>query len=170
MQAEPAKETHRSFIADIQEIRRRAREHMEKDAVTKGYKADRETVLRVLNKALATEIVCVLRYKRHYFMNLLAERVTRLNGKSDLNPNGLTAPRHSQYVEGESLLGMIREDLVTERIAIESYNEIVRYLGNDDSTSRIMMATMLAMEEEHADDMDKLLETLSQDERFAGRA
>lgn len=191
MKAEPAKEKHHSFIADIEEIRRRAREHMEKGAVTEGYKADRDTVLRVLNEALATEIVCVLRYKRHYYMaagihaqavaeeflqhaneeqghaDMIAERITQLNGEPNLNPDGLTARSHSQYVEGKSLLDMIREDLVAERIAIESYSEIIRYLGNDDSTSRIMMEKILAMEEEHADDMKKLLETLSKDERFA---
>jgi bacterioferritin len=143
---------------------------MKKDAVTEGYKADRETVLRVLNEALATEIVCVLRYKRHYFLNMLAERITQWNGKSDLNPGGLTAGCHSQYIEGKSLLDMIREDLVAERIAVESYSEIIRYLGNDDSTSRIMMEKILAMEEEHADDMKKLLETLSKDDRFADHA
>jgi bacterioferritin len=194
MQSEPAKEKYHPFIADIQEIRRRAREHMEKGAVTEGYKADRETVLRVLNEALATEIVCVLRYKRHYYMaagihaqavaeeflqhaneeqghaDMIAERITQLNGEPNLNPDGLTARSHSQYVEGKSLLDMIREDLVAERIAVESYSEIIRYLGNDDSTSRIMMEKILAMEEEHADDMKKLLETLSKDDRFADHA
>jgi bacterioferritin len=194
MQPEPAKEKHHSFIADIQEIRRRAREHMEKGAVTEGYKADRVTVLRVLNEALATEIVCVLRYKRHYYMaagihaqavaeeflqhaneeqghaDMIAERITQLNGEPNLNPDGLTARSHSQYVEGKRLLDMIREDLVAERIAVESYSEIIRYLGNDDSTSRIMMEKILAMEEEHADDMKKLLEALSKDERFADHA
>jgi bacterioferritin len=191
MQPEPAKEKHYSFIADIQEIRLRAREHMEKGAVTEGYKADRVTVLRVLNEALATEIVSVLRYKRHYYMaagihaqavaeeflqhaneeqghaDMIAERITQLNGEPNLNPDGLTSRSHSQYVEGKSLLDMIREDLVAERIAVESYSEIIRYLGNDDSTSRIMMEKILAMEEEHADDMKKLLETLSKDDRFA---
>ena len=194
MKPEPAKEKHNSFIADIQEIRRRAREHMEKGAVTEGYKADRETVLRVLNEALATEIVCVLRYKRHYYMaagihaqavaeeflqhaseeqghaDMIAERITQLNGEPNLNPDGLTSRSHSQYVEGKSLLDMIREDLVAERIAVESYSEIIRYLGNDDSTSRVMMEKILAMEEEHADDMKKLLETLSKDDRFADHA
>jgi len=191
MQAKPAREKNNSFIVDIQEIRRRAREHMEKGAVTEGYKADRETVLRVLNEALATEIVCVLRYKRHYYMaagihaqavaeeflqhaneeqghaDMIAERITQLNGEPNLNPDSLTSRSHSQYVEGKSLLDMIREDLVAERIAVESYGEIIRYLGNDDSTSRIMMEKILAMEEEHADDMKKLLETLSKDDRFA---
>jgi bacterioferritin len=167
---------------------------MEKRAVTEGYKADREAVLRVLNEALATEIVCVLRYKRHYYMaagihaqagveeflqhaneeqghaDMIAERITQLNGEPNLNPDGLTARSHSQYVEGKTLLDMIREDLVAERIAVESYSEIIRYLGNDDSTSRIMMEKILAMEEEHADDMKKLLETLSKDERFADHA
>ncbi len=149
-------------------------------AVTEGYKADRETVLRVLNEALATEIVCVLHYKRHYYMaagihaqavaeeflqhaneeqghaDMIAERITQLNGEPNLNPDGLTTRSHSQYVEGKSLLDMIGEDLVAERIAIESYSEIIRYLGNDDSTSRIMMEKILAMEEEHADDMKKI--------------
>jgi bacterioferritin len=167
---------------------------MEKGAVTEGYKADRETVLRVLNEALATEIVCVLRYKRHYYMatgihaqavaeeflqhaneeqghaDMIAERITQLNGEPNLNPDGLTDRSHSQYIEGKSLLDMIREDLVAERIAVESYSEIIRYLGNDDSTSRIMMEKILAMEEEHADDMKKLLETLSKDDRFDDHA
>lgn len=153
---------------------------MEMGAVTEGYKADRETVLRVLNEALATEIVCVLHYKRHYYMaagihaqavaeeflqhaneeqghaDMIAERITQLNGEPNLNPDGLTTRSHSQYVEGKSLLDMIGEDLVAERIAIESYSEIIRYLGNDDSTSRIMMEKILAMEEEHADDMKKI--------------
>jgi len=194
MKTEPVKEKHQPFLADIQEIRRRAREHMEKGAVTEGYKADRDTVVRVLNEALATEIVCVLRYKRHYYMaagihaqavaaeflqhaseeqrhaDLIAERITQLGGAPNLDPDGLTARSHSQYAEGNSLLDMIREDLVAERIAIESYSEIIRYLGNNDSTSRILMEKILAMEEEHADDMKKLLETLSKDERFADHA
>ena len=159
MQSEPAKEKYHPFIANIQEVRRRAREHMKKGAVTEGYKADRETVLRVLNEALATEIVCVLRYKRHYFLNMLAEQITQWNGKSDLNPSGLTIGCHSQYVEGKSLLGMIREDLATERIAIESYNEIIRWLGEKDVTTRRLMEDILAVEEEHADDLLTLLQS-----------
>ena len=190
MKTKPAKEKHRPFVTDIQKLRRRAREHMEMGAVTGGYSADRETVIRILNEVLATEIVCVLRYKRHYYMatgihaqavaqeflehaneeqghaDIAAERITQLGGEPNFNPEGLATRSHSQYVEGKSLLDMVREDLVAERIAVESYNEIIRYLGNDDPTTRIAMEQILAKEEEHADDMKKLLETLSKDERF----
>ena len=185
------KEEHRPFVTDIQELRRRAIEHMEMGAVTGAYSADRETVIRILNEVLATEIVCVLRYKRHYYMatgihaqavaqeflehaneeqshaDIAAERITQLGGEPNFNPEGLATRSHSQYVEGKSLLDMVREDLVAERIAVESYNEIIRYLGDDDPTTRIAMEKILSKEEEHADDMKKLLETLSKDERFA---
>ncbi len=194
MKTKPAKEENRPFVADIQELRRRAREHMEMGAVTSSYSADREAVIRILNEVLATEIVCVLRYKRHYYMatgihaqavaqeflehaneeqghaDLAAERITQLGGEPNFNPEGLATRSHSQYIEGQSLLDMVREDLVAERIAVESYNEIIRYLGNDDPTTRIAMEQILAKEEEHADDMKKLLETLSKDERFAGHS
>jgi len=190
MKQTPVKETHQPFVSDIQELRKRAREHMEKGAVTDAYKADRETVIRILNEVLATEIVCVLRYKRHYYMatgihaqavaeeflehakeeqehaDVAAERITQLGGEPNLNPEGLSTRSHSQYVEGKSLLDMVREDLVAERIAVESYNEIIRYLGDDDPTTRRAMEKILGKEEEHADDMKKLLETLSKDERF----
>jgi bacterioferritin len=179
----------RPFLTDVQELRRRARQHMDQGAVTSGYKADRETVIRILNEVLATEIVCVLRYKRHYYMatgihaqavaqeflehaseeqghaDIAAERITQLGGEPDFNPEGLATRSHSQYVEGKSLLDMVREDLIAERIAVESYSEIIRYLGNDDPTTRIAMEQIMAKEEEHADDMKKLLETLSKDER-----
>jgi bacterioferritin len=172
------------FLSDIRELRERARKHIQQGAVTENYRADRETVVRLLNEALATEIVCVLRYKRHYFMasgiqaqavaqefqehaaeeqqhaDLIAERITQLNGEPNLNPEGLASRSHSEYVEGDSLVDMIREDLVAERVAIESYSEIVRYLGNDDPTSRRLMEEILAKEEEHADDLQRLLETL----------
>ena len=185
------KENHRPFVTDIEELRRRARQHMEQGAVTSGYTADRETVIRILNEVLATEIVCVLRYKRHYYMaagihaqtvaqeflehaneeqghaDIAAGRITQLGGEPDFNPEGLITRSHAQYVEGKSLLDMVREDLVAERIAVESYNEIIRYLGDDDPTTRIAMEQILAKEEEHADDMKKLLERLSKDERFA---
>ena len=188
------KDGQRPFVTDIQELRRRAREHMEMGAVTSGYKADRETVIRILNVVLATEIVCVLRYKRHYYMatgihaqavaeeflehakeeqdhaDIAAERIVQLGGEPNFNPEGLATRSHSQYVAGKSLLDMVREDLVAERIAVESYNEIIRYLGDDDPTTRIAMEEILAKEEEHADDMKKLLETLSRDERFAERS
>jgi len=190
MKQTPVKEAHQPFVSDIQELRKRAREHMEKGAVTDAYKADRETVIRILNEVLATEIVCVLRYERHYYMatgihaqavaeeflehakeeqehaDVAAERITQLGGEPNFNPGGLNARSHSQYVEGKSLLDMVREDLVAERIAVESYHEIIRYLGDDDPTTRRAMEKILGKEEEHADDMKKLLETLSKDERY----
>jgi bacterioferritin len=170
------------FLSDIQEIRKRARKHMEKGAVTEGYKADLDTVVKVLNQALATEIVCVLRYKRHQFMakglsaqsvadefaehareeqthaDSIAQRITELGGEPDFNPEGLAARSHSEYVAGDSLTNMIKEDLVAERVAIESYSEIIRYLGENDPTSRRMMEEILAKEEEHAEDMLSLLD------------
>ena len=182
------------FLTDIKTLRERARQHIERGAVTEGYKADRETVIKVLNEALATEIVCVLRYKRHYFMasgihaesvaaeflqhandeqghaDQIAQRIVQLGGEPNFNPEGLLSRSHAEYVEGETLIDMIKEDLVAERIAIDSYREIIQYLDNDDPTTRRMMEGILAMEEEHADDMKKLLETLSKDERFAERA
>jgi bacterioferritin len=172
------------FLSDIQELRRRARQHIEEGAITPGYLADREKVIAVLNEALATEIVCVLRYKRHYFMangihanavadeflehandeqghaDQIAERITQLGGAPNFNPEGLASRSHSQYVEGDSLVDMIREDLVAERIAIESYGEIVRFLGERDITSRRLMEQILGKEEEHADDLKNLLATL----------
>lgn len=170
------------FLSDIQEIRRRARQHMEKGAVTENYQADLETVHRLLNEALATEIVCVLRYKRHQFMasgleassvaaefaehaaeeqghaDRIAERITQLGGEPDFSPKGLATRSHSEYVEGKTLLDMVKEDLVAERIAIESYSEMIRYLGEKDPTTRRMMEEILAKEEEHANDMKDLIE------------
>jgi bacterioferritin len=177
-----AQEGH--FLSDVKELRRRARQHIENGAVTSSYKADRPTVVKVLNEALATEIVCILRYKRHYFMatgihanavaaefqehaadeqrhaDRIAERITQLDGEPNFNPDGLTSRSHAQYVEGDSLVDMIREDLVAERIAIESYSEMIRFLGDGDITSRRMMEEILENEEEHADDLKDLLATL----------
>ena len=151
------------FVSDVEAIRRRARQHIERGAVTENYKADRDTVLRVLNEALATELVCVLRYKRHYYMaagihaqavreeflehsneeqqhaDQIAERITQLDGEPNFSPEGLVDRSHSQYVEGTDIMDMIREDLVAERIAIETYSEIIRYLGYKDPTSRRVM-------------------------------
>ena len=173
-----------NFLSDIQELRRRARQHIHDGAVTEGYQADRGKVIAVLNQALATEIVCVLRYKRHYFMaqgihanavaqefqehaaeeqghaDRIAGRIAQLGGEPDFNPEGLASRSHSQYVEGATLVDMIQEDLVAERIAIESYGEIVRFLGDRDITSRRMMEEILEVEEEHADDLRDLLATL----------
>ena len=171
----------KSFLTDIKTLRERARKHIEQGAVTEGYKADRETVIKVLNEALATEIVCVLRYRRHYFMasginadsvaaeflqhsndeqghaDQIAQRIVQLGGEPNFNPEGLLTRSHAEYVEGETLTDMIKEDLVAERIAIDSYRDIVQYLGNDDPTSRRLMETILAVEEEHADDLVSLL-------------
>ena len=173
-----------AFVSDVKEIRRRARQHIEQGAITDGYKADRERVIAVLNEVLATELVCVLRYKRHYYMasgihaepvaqeflqhandeqghaDQVAQRITQLQGEPNFNPEGLASRSHSEYVEGGSLVDMIREDLVAERIAVESYSEIVRWLGNDDPTTRSLIEDILKKEEEHADDLVKLLSTL----------
>jgi bacterioferritin len=182
-----------SFLTDISEIRRRARQHIEDGAVTDSYKGDRKVVLRVLNEALATEIVCVLRYKRHHYMaqgihsqavaeeflehaaeeqehaDLIAERITQLDGEPNFNPEGLLTRSHSEYVEGESLVDMIREDLIAERIAVESYSEIIRYLADNDPTSRRMMESILAKEEEHAEEMKTLLESIAKEEKQEDR-
>ena len=170
------------FLTDIKTLRERARQHIENGAVTQGYSADRETVIKLLNEALATEIVCVLRYRRHYFMaaginaesvaseflihsneeqghaDQIAQRIVQLKGEPNLNPEGLLTRSHAEYVEGTSLVEMIKEDLVAERIAIDSYREMITYFGNTDPTSRRLMEEILAVEEEHADDLVTLLE------------
>jgi len=169
------------FLTDIKTLRERARKHIEQGAVTEGYSADRETVNKILNEALATEIVCVLRYKRHYFMatgihaegvaaeflehandeqghaDLIAARIVQLGGEPNFNPEGLLMRSHAEYVEGSTLSDMIKEDLVAERIAIDSYRDMIQYLGNDDPTTRRMLEGILAVEEEHADDLVSLL-------------
>jgi bacterioferritin len=174
-----------TFKADIEEIRRRALEKMDDGAVTAFYKADREKVVEVLNEVLATETVCTLRYRNHYFMaqgihssgveaeflehakeeqvhaDRVAKRITELGGRPNLNPEGLSTRSHAQYGDGVRLEDMIKEDLIAERIAIATYSEIVRWLGNDDPTTRRMMEELLAKEEEHADDMAKLLSRVS---------
>src|SRR5437868_12856723 len=173
-----------AFLSDIQTLRKRAREHIAQGAVTPGYHADREVVLKLLNEALATEIICTLRYKRHYYMakgihaesvaseflehaqeeqqhaDQIAERITQLGGAPDFSPDGLSSRSHAEYVEGNSLEEMIKEDLIAERIAIDSYREMISYLGEEDPTSRRLMEEILAKEEEHADDLANLLEDL----------
>ncbi len=172
------------FLTDIKTLRERARQHIENGAVTEGYRADRETAVKILNEALATEIVCVLRYKRHYFMasgihaegvaaeflqhandeqghaDQIAQRIVQLQGAPNFNPEGLLMRSHAEYVEGSSLTDMIKEDLVAERIAIDSYRDMINYFGNDDPTSRRLMESILAVEEEHADDLVSLLEKM----------
>ena len=169
------------FITDIKTLRERARRHIDQGSVTAGYSADRETVLKLLNDSLATELVCVLRYRRHHFMargihsqsvaqefldhsneeqghaDQLAERIVQLGGAPDFAPDGLVSRSHAEYVEGDSLVSMIKEDLVAERIAIDSYRDIIKYLGNHDPTTRRMMEEILAVEEEHADELADLL-------------
>jgi len=169
------------FVSDIQKIRDRARRRMEDGAVTAGYKADRARVIEVLNQALATEIVCTLRYRRHYYAakgihsesikqeflahakeeqdhaDSIAERISQLGGTPDFDPDGLASRSHSEYVEGTDVASMIREDLVAERVAIEIYSEIVRWLGEDDPTTRKLIEEILKAEEEHANDMADLL-------------
>ena len=176
--------SEKPFLTDVKELRRRAREHMKKGAVTEGYAADVAVVTKLLNDALATEIICILRYKRHFFMaqgihadpvakeflqhaidesghaDQIAARITQLGGAPDFNPEGLVTRSHSEYKEGNSLVDMVKEDLVAERIAIDSYTEMIRYIGDKDSTTRRMLESVLGNEEEHADDLAKILSTL----------
>lgn len=171
-------------LSDVATLRARARQNVEDGAVTEGYSADRETVLRLLNESLATELVCVLRYKRHYFMasglkasvaaaeflehaqqeaehaDLLAERIVQLGGEPEFNPDLLSKNSHAQYVAGTTLKEMVYEDLVAERIAVDSYREIIQYLGDDDPTTRRIYESILAQEEEHADDMADIYQDL----------
>jgi bacterioferritin len=173
------------FLTDIKTLRARARKHIEDGAVTAGYQADRAVVIKLLNEALATELVCILRYKRHYFMasgihadavaqeflqhageeqlhaDQIAARIVQLKGEPNFSPDGLSTRAHAEYVEGSDLIDMIREDLVAERIAIDSYGEMIRYIGDRDPTTRRMLEGILAMEEEHAEDLSTLLQDLS---------
>jgi bacterioferritin len=171
-------------LTDVATLRRQARKHIEEGAVTAGYAADREAVLRLLNEALATEIVCVLRYRRHYFMargihskgiageflahsneelghaDQIAERIVQLGGEPDFAPDSLTGRSHAEYVAGKTLVGMIKEDLVAERIAIDSYRGMIEYIGDQDPTTSEMLKGILAVEEEHADELADLLQEL----------
>jgi bacterioferritin len=173
-----------SHLSDVETLRRQAREHIDEGPITQAYGADRERVISVLNEVLATELVCYLRYKRHYFTatglnatnaaseflqhaneeqqhaDMAATRITQLRGAPDFNPEILKSRSHAEYVEGTGLLDMVKEDLVAERIAIASYSEIVRWLGDSDPTTRRMIEQILEVEEEHADDLLNLLEDL----------
>jgi bacterioferritin len=170
-----------SSLTDVKTLRKRAREHIDDGSVTAGYSADRDAVLKLLNASLATELVCVLRYRRHHFMargihsqsvaqefldhsneeqghaDQIAERIVQLGGAPDFAPEGLAGRSHAEYVEGDTLVSMIREDLVAERIAIDSYRDIIQYLGDKDPTTRRMLEGILAVEEEHADELADLL-------------
>lgn len=170
------------LLSDVQTLRARARHNPERGAVTSAYRGDRDVVLTLLNQALATELVCALRYRRHHFMatgiqsrsvaqeflehaaeeqahaDAIAARIVELGGSPDFSPEGLADRSQSEYVEASSLVDMIKEDLVAERIAIDSYGEVIRYLGNDDPTTRRMLEEILAVEEEHAEDLAGLLD------------
>lgn len=173
-------------LTDIQTLRQRARQHIDAGAVTAGYDGDRATILKLLNDSLATEIVCVLRYRRHYFMakgihskgiaeeflahsneelghaDLIAERIVQLGGAPDFSPDSLASRSHAEYIAADSLVDMIKEDLIAERIAIDSYRETIQYLGDQDSTTRRMLEGILAVEEQHADELADLLNDLPQ--------
>ena len=178
-----------SFVLDIQKIRDRARADIADGAVTGGYRAARTTVIRLLNEALATELVCVLRYRRHYFMSgaiggiagfairdellqhakeeqehadRIAERIVQLGGEPNFNPEGLASRSHADYSEGVELADMLREDLIAERIAIDTYGEIIRYVGDKDPTTRRLFESILEQEEEHADELSDFLRRLGQ--------
>jgi len=170
-----------SVLTDIQTLRKHARQHIDDGSVTAGYSANREMVLKLLNDSLATELVCVLRYRRHHFMakgihshsvaqefldhsneelghaDEIATRIVQLGGEPDFAPAGLVGRSHAEYVEGDTLAGMIKEDLVAERIAIDSYRDIIKFVGTEDPTTRRMLEGILAVEEEHADDLADLL-------------
>jgi bacterioferritin len=172
------------FVSNLSEIRRRARQHVLEGAVTAGYQADREKVVALLNEALATELVCVLRYKQHYFLargiqaepvaqefaehaaeeqghaDRIAQRITQLGGDPDFNPSGLASRSASEYVEGGALVQMIEDNLVAERIAIDTYHEAIKFVGEKDPTTRRMLEDILAVEEEHANELADLLATL----------
>jgi len=172
------------FLSDVQTLRKNARKHLQSGAVTEGYRGDRKQVLALLNTSLATELVCVLRYRRHYYMasgihaksiaaeflqhakdeqehaDMIATRIVQLDGEPDFAPKGLAERSQSEYIEGSDLVEMLEEDLVAERLVIDSYREIVQYLGNDDPTTRRLLESILADEEEHAEDLGTLLEEL----------
>jgi bacterioferritin len=180
--ATPADHGHRAKMTDVATLRRNARAHIEQGAVTHSYAGDRQKVLELLNNALATELVCVLRYRRHYFMakglssravadeflqhsneelghaDQIAERIVQLGGSPDWSPDSLSSRSHAEYVEGTCLLDMIREDLVAERVAIDSYREFIDYLGESDSTTRRMLEEILRVEEDHANELSDLMD------------
>lgn len=172
------------LLSDVKTLRARARQHTEQGAVTAAYRGDRDVVLKLLNEALATEIVCVLRYRRHHFMatgmqsrpvadefmehaveeqghaDSIAARIVELGGAPDFNPETLATRSHAEYVEASSLAEMIKENLVAERVAIESYGEMIRYIGDNDPTTRRLLEGILAVEEEHAEDLSGLIDHL----------
>jgi len=180
-QQSPAGKPGRPSI-DVKAMRERARQNIESGAVTEDYRGDRGAILELLDQALATELLCVLRYKRHYYMayglnvgtaaaeflehakqeeghaDSIAQRIVQLRGEPNFNPDTLSRRSHAEYAEGKSLRDMVKEDLIAERIAIESYRNIIEFIGDRDPTTRRLMESILAVEEEHADDLVTLLE------------
>jgi bacterioferritin len=169
------------MLTPTKELRARARKHIEEGAVTDDYHADKKIIIGLLNHALATELVCVLRYRRHYFMatginaksiaqefmehsaqelmhaDKLAQRIVELGGEPDFNPATLTARSHAEYIEASTLKDMLKEDLIAERIAIESYREMINYINTTDPTTRRVLEEILSVEEEHAEDLASLI-------------
>jgi len=176
--------TEKTLLTDVATLRHRARHHLQAGAITHGYAADRVMIIKLLNDALATETVCVLRYRRHHFMargmhaksvadeflihaveeqghaDQIAERIVQLGGEPDFSPDTLSLRSHAEYVTGNTLAEMIREDLIAERIAIDSYREVIQYIADKDSTTSQMLKSILAVEEKHADELASLLEDL----------
>ena len=177
----PTRGSGTAGLTDVATLRANARKNIDKGAITSTYNADKAVVIKLLNDALATEYVCVLRYMRHYFMasgmladsvkaeflehaqqeqehaHKIAERIVQLGGEPDLNPDTLTARSHAEYKEGNDLRDMVKEDLVAERIAIDSYREMINYIGDRDTTTKRILESVLAQEEEHADEFADLL-------------
>ncbi len=173
------------FLTDVETLRQRARANIEQGPITSAYGADRGRVIDVLNEALATELVCILRYKRHYYTatglnaapvaaeflqhaneeqlhaDQLALRITQLQGQPNFDPQGLSTRSHAEYDDSLDLLEMVREDLIAERVAIQSYSEIITWLGSKDPTTRRLLENILAAEEEHADDLLSILTEMS---------
>lgn len=174
-------DNNKKTLSSVDELRRKARQQVEEGAVTEGYEADRKQILKMLNEALATELVCVLRYRRHYFMakglesepianeflehsneelshaDKLASRIAQLGGEPVFNPNLICGLSHAEYIETPDLKEMVKENLVAERIAIDSYREMINFIGSTDSTTRRILEEILAVEEEHADELSDLL-------------
>jgi bacterioferritin len=187
----PPEPSSHAFSLDLDAIKKRARAHLEEGANTSANQSDRPTIIKLLNDSLATELVCVLRYRNHHFMSsvvggiagfavtgellqhaqeelahadLIAERITQLGGKPDFSPATLAGRSHSDYAVSDSLRGMLSEDLVAERIAIETYTSIIRFIGDRDPTTRRMFEGILAQEEEHADELSDFLQRLPVDD------
>lgn len=178
------------FEINLKEIQKKARQKMENGAVTSSYGADREKVISVLNEMLATEIVCALRYKSHYHLasgilskpiadeflehykeelshgDRIAERIAQLEGIPNFNPEGLLSRAHAEFVEESNLIEQIKENLVAERVAIETYSEVIKWLGDSDPTTRRMLEQILEQEEEHADELSDLLEKMNTDKKL----